>query len=130
MLSLSLSLSLKVMMFSWWLSTSWVMLWVWSTPMTPLPSWPPSTSGLIPKTSSSQTTTAEASRQSMVGCSPQGIGNLLHIFACSSYNIHNTFTPHGSSQETQVLCRTFTHCQYYEMLHEFPGMFTIFPIFV
>lgn len=54
------------MMFSWLPCTNWVMRLVWSTPMTPQPSWLLSTSGWTPRTSSFPTTIAEAYSNSMV----------------------------------------------------------------
>lgn len=82
------SICIKVMMFSWWLSMSWAMLWVWSTQMNPLPSWPPSTNGLTRKTSSSQTMTVEAFRQSTVGCSQKLTQKFIMMFLQQCTHLH------------------------------------------
>lgn len=59
-------LVLQVMTFSWLRSMNWATLWVWSTPVTPRPSWLPSTSGWKQKTLTFLMTTAEAYSNFMV----------------------------------------------------------------
>lgn len=54
------------MMYSWLRCMNWAMLWAWSTPTTPRPSWLLSTSGWTLKTSYFLTMTAEAYSNSMV----------------------------------------------------------------
>lgn len=59
-------LCLQVTICSWWQSMSWVMLWVWSTPTIPAPSWLLSTSIWTRTTSNCLWTTCRAYRKSTV----------------------------------------------------------------
>lgn len=74
---LSVLLCLQVMICSWLQSTSWVMLWVWSTPTIPAPSWLLSTSIWTRTTSNCLWTTCRGYRRSTVRSQLMYISRLI-----------------------------------------------------
>uniref|UniRef100_A0A8C0UEQ2 Matrix metallopeptidase 15 n=1 Tax=Cyanistes caeruleus TaxID=156563 RepID=A0A8C0UEQ2_CYACU len=104
--------------FSWWLCMSWGTHWAWSTPATPVLSWPPSTSGWTRKTSSCPRMTSRASSSSTVrswlGDHPRGgivgmcVGKLRYR-CCWCASLHhlshlpNPGTADGHPQPTKPL---------------------------